>query len=85
MSEIAVSNKFQKRGLGKYLIQLWLEYNKIIGFVELNGILKFCVQTNKAEWNKHVQKLYESYGFKKVAEKQYNNRTDNIYNLYYED
>lgn len=81
ISSFAISNRHQKKGLGKFLCATWLEYNKKKGFLELEGKLKFTVQTNKAEWNSYVQRIYESLGFKKTAEKKYENRTDNIYSL----
>ena len=81
LSDFAISEKYQKKGLGKFLCATWLEYNKKKGFLELEGKLKFTVQTNKAEWNSYVQRIYESLGFKKTAEKTYENRTDNIYSL----
>ena len=80
MSDLAISKNYQKRGLGKFLVGLWVEKNTKIGFLELlDGKLRFSVQTNSADWNSHVQRLYESVGFKKIAEKKYNNRTDNVY------
>lgn len=81
LNDIAVSINFQRRGLGKFLVKEWLNFNKKVGYKELNGKLRFSVQTNKEEWNSHVQHLYESAGFKKIAEKQYENRIDNVYSL----
>lgn len=81
MNDLAISENYQKQGLGKFLLKLWLEKNTQIGFLELDGALRFSVQTNSADWNSHVQKLYESFGFKKIAEKEYDNRTDNVYVL----
>ena len=81
LNDLAVNGKFQKRGVGKFLTMVWLDWNKKIGFIELTGKLRFSVQTNKQDWNSHVQKLYEAVGFKKIAEKNYNNRTDNVYSL----
>lgn len=81
LSDLAVAQRFQNNGLGKFLSRFWLDWNKKVGFLKLSGRLKFCVQTNKEEWNNHVQKMYESLGFVKVSEKHYGNRTDNIYAL----
>ncbi len=81
LNDFAVAAEHQKKGLGKFLVQAWLEFNSEKGLSELGGELHFSVQTNGAEWNSHVQKLYESFGFKKIAEKEYDNRTDNIYAL----
>lgn len=81
LSDLAVSKNYQRKGLGKFLVHQWLEFNKKKGFLELAGPLKFSVQTNKEDWNAHVQRLYELLGFKKIAEKSYNNRVDNVYFL----
>jgi GNAT superfamily N-acetyltransferase len=84
INDFAVSPKFQKLGLGKFLIKAWVAYNKSVGFVELQEELRFTVQTNSAEWNNHVHKIYESTGFKKFATKPYDNRVDNVYILDYQ-
>lgn len=81
LSELAVAEAFQKKGLGKFLLTTWLSENRKIGFINLSGQLRFCVQTNKEAWNAHVQKLYESVRFSKLSEKSYGNRTDTIYIL----
>ena len=76
-----MSKNFQGKGLGKFILQIWIDQCKEKGFLELNGKLRLSVQTNKEDWNRHVQKLYESFGFKKISEKQYGNRSDNVYSL----
>lgn len=81
LNSIAVSGDFQKQGLGNKLVELWLAYNREIGFMSLDGLLEFAVQTNSAEWNRHVQNLYERNGFEKMASKEYDNRTDNVYRM----
>lgn len=81
MNDLAISENYQRGGLGKFLVKLWLKKNTEIGFLELDGKLRFAVQTNSADWNAHVQRLYESFGFIKIAEKEYDNRTDNVYVL----
>jgi ribosomal protein S18 acetylase RimI-like enzyme len=81
LNDLAVSAEYQKRGLGKFLVHRWLDENTRIGFLELEGELRFSVQTNSASSNAHVQKLYESFGFKKIAEKVYDNRVDTVYLL----
>lgn len=81
MNSFAVSPSFQKQGLGKFLLLTCLEYNKTKGFLELDGKLRFAVQTNSAEWNRHVQELYEELGFKKAGIKTYDNRVDYVYRL----
>lgn len=81
VSDFAVAKDYQKKGLGKLLVEKWLEFNNEVGFITLLGNLRFSLQTNSASFNKHVQKLYESFGFKKIAEKKYDNRVDNVYLL----
>jgi ribosomal protein S18 acetylase RimI-like enzyme len=81
MNDLAVAEEYQKKGIGKLLVKEWLERNSGVGFLALDGELRFSVQTNSAEWNRHVQNLYESFGFTKIAEKQYENRADNVYFL----
>ena len=79
LSSIAVVEKFQQQGLGRFLIESWLDYNTKQGFFDLDGNLSFAVQTNLAKWNFHVRRLYESFGFKKIATKKYDNRTDGVW------
>jgi len=81
LSDLAIARKYQGQGLGRKLLVYWLELNKKMGFVKLTGNLVFSLQTNSATWNQHVQKLYESFGFKKTVEKVYENRVDNVYFL----
>lgn len=81
ISGLAVCKNFQGKGLGKFILQTWIDQCKEKGFLELNGKLRLTVQTNKEDWNRHVKKLYESFGFKKIAEKKYGNRIDNVYSL----
>ncbi len=80
-SDLAIDRKYQGQGLGKELLTHWLELNKQVGFTKLTGNLVFSLQTNSAFWNQPVQKLYESFGFRKTAEKVYENRVDNVYFL----
>ncbi len=81
MSDLAVAKSHQKQGLGKWLIASWLDYNMQIGFTRLNGALQFSTQTNSAVWNRHVQGLYESFGFTKRSTKNHHNRNDIVYAL----
>lgn len=81
MSDFAVSKSHQKQGLGKWMVGNWLDYNTKIGFKVLKGSLQFTVQTNSAVWNRHVQALYESFGFTKRSTKNYRNRNDIVYEL----
>lgn len=81
LKSLSVAKQYQRQGIGKQLVQLWLDSNKKIGYKHLDDILMFTVQTNGADFNKHVQKFYESFGFEKTAEKVYPNKTDFIYYL----
>ncbi|MFO0704255.1 MAG: GNAT family N-acetyltransferase, partial [Patescibacteria group bacterium] len=81
LNDFAVSKDFQKKGLGKLLLKNWLEHNRKVGMKILGGPVAFAIQTNGAAWNSHVQKLYINAGFKKIAEKVYDNRVDNVYLL----
>lgn len=83
LNEFAVISGFQKLGLGRFLLETWIDYNKSIGFIKLQGKPKLAAQTNKAKWNKHVGKIYKSAGFKKYTTKPYANRTDDIYLIEY--
>lgn len=81
MNDLAVAKDYQRMGLGNKLVQTWLDKNRKIGFLDLDGKIRFSTQTNSAKWNSHVQKIYESFGFRKTAEKKYDNRVDNVYTL----
>lgn len=79
ISEIAVAKEYQKQGIAKKLIKLFLNLNQKL--LCLNGKLIYNTQTNSAEWNKPVQALYMSFGFEPRTTKKYNNRTDVILTL----
>ena len=81
LNDFAISASFQKKGLGKILLNNFLEHNKNIGLKLIGGEIAFAIQTNSADWNNHVQRLYENAGFKKISEKKYENRVDNVYLL----
>lgn len=81
LSSLAISKKYQQKGLGKRLIQYWVQKAFEVGFIELSGPVELRVQTNRASWNEHVQRLYESCGFSEVGQKEYANRVDSIYRL----
>lgn len=81
LNDLAVSADFQRQGLGRFLVKSWLDYNRQVGFLRLQGELVFSVQTNAAAWNQHVQELYVAFGFKRVAKKKYENRVDGVYFL----
>jgi len=76
ISELAISEQLRNKGIARQLIKLFLDNNK--KFFTLDGDVVYSIQTNSADWNQHVIKLYESFGFKKIAEKQYENRKDVI-------
>ena len=76
ISELAVAETHQQQGIARSLLQQFFEYNGSVGFLTLDGDLNYSIQTNSAEWNEHVVKLYESFGFKQRAMTEYPNRTD---------
>lgn len=76
ISELAVDKNYRNQGIAKELISLFLKRSN--SFLYLDGRTVFAVQTNSAEWNKHVIKLYESFGFEQTNIKEYDNRTDVI-------
>src|SRR3989304_9117829 len=51
VSDFAVAAQYQRKGLGTFLVKNWLDYNQQKGFLELNGDLRFSIQTNSADWN----------------------------------
>ena len=65
LKSISVSTDYQKQGVGRKLVDIWLDYNQKLGYQDLGGDFIFSVQTNSADWNEHVQKFYESFGFQK--------------------
>lgn len=75
----AVVPEYQKQGLGKFLMQKWIDYNLAQGMLVLNSPLRLTLQTNSADWNIHVRRLYEQLGFKKIDLKPYDNRVDIVY------
>lgn len=80
INEVCVSPVFQGQGIAKALLTAFINKGKK-GFKYLKGDVIFAVQTNSAYWNKNVQELYAKFGFRKVGEKVYDNRIDNIYFL----
>lgn len=76
ISELGVLRTYQKQGIGRQLVKLFLDLNK--KFLYLDGMMIYSIQTNSADFNQHVQNLYKSFGFKHQASKEYNNRTDVI-------
>ena len=76
LSELAVAEKHQGKGLAKDLLRTFFEMNNNIGLQFLEGSLNYSLQTNSADWNQGVVNLYKSFGFKERATKNYPNRTD---------
>lgn len=79
LKSLSIAVEYQNQGLGRKLVQTWLDYNKKVGYLNLRGKYAYSVQTNSAEWNLHVQKLYQSFGFQKVGTKQYPDKLDVVY------
>lgn len=76
VSELAVAKDYQRRGISRGLLTNFFRHNNKIGLQLLPGELNYSIQTNSAEGNRHVVALYESFGFKERAKKQYPNRQD---------
>lgn len=74
ISELGVLKTYQKQGIGKQLVKLFLELNKKLLY--LDGRMIYTIQTNSADFNQHVHDLYKSFGFTHQANKEYDNRTD---------
>ena len=72
------ASRLQQREGESFLLE-FLEHNRRVGFLVLTGDVAFSVQTNAAAFNTHVQRLYESVGFKSIAQKVYDNRVDLVY------
>ncbi|MBP9732499.1 MAG: GNAT family N-acetyltransferase [Candidatus Magasanikbacteria bacterium] len=72
ISELAVDQKYQKQGIAKALLNIFLENTR-----QKNTV--YTIQTNEAPWNTHVQNLYKSFGFELTGKKQYEDRTDIIF------
>lgn len=76
ISELAIDEAHQRQGLARKLLDSFFTFNNDRRFLYLDGQLNYSLQTNSAEWNKHVRELYESFGFRQRATKSYDNRTD---------
>jgi ribosomal protein S18 acetylase RimI-like enzyme len=83
ISELAVSPNYQKKGVGRYLIEKFLKHNTNLGMRQFpEARLIFSIQTNSdLELNSHVINLYKSFGFTPCATKKYDNRTDLVMGL----
>lgn len=76
ISELAVAEAQRGKGLAKKLLAEFLKRCQETGFLTLSGPLAFSIQTNSADFNNHVVRLYQSFGFKQRATKIYDNRVD---------
>ena len=76
ISELAVDPAYQHHGYARKLLARQLKDTLHRGFAELDGAVRFSVQTNSVDWNEPVRQLYQSFGFQAVGRKQYPNRTD---------
>ena len=74
INEIAVSKKYKGQGLGKWLLEMFIERAK--EFKYLDGEIKVRIQTTNSIENEKVINLYESVGFKKVGIKKYPQKED---------
>lgn len=74
ISELAVDPAYRGQGIARRLVEKFFERSAT--FTHLTGEAVYMVQTNGANWNIPVLRLYEKFGFKKVGEKVYENRTD---------
>lgn len=74
INEIAVSKKYKGQGLGKWLLEMFIERAK--EFKYLDGEIKIRIQTTNSIENEKVINLYESVGFKKVGIKKYPQKED---------
>src|SRR4030042_3987043 len=64
ISELAVDENYQRQGIARKLLKIFFEHNKKLIYLE--GRMIYSVQTNFADWNNHVRRLYESFGFKQL-------------------
>ncbi len=76
ISELAVDDAYHRQGIAHELLKVFFKFNQSFSFLE--GDFLFTLQTNSAEWNRHVIDLYASFGFKQTAVKKYENRVDFI-------
>lgn len=76
VSELAVAETHQRRGIAGELLRQFFEHNNEVGFQTLGGKFNYSLQTNSAKFNTYVIALYKSFGFTQRATKEYPNRTD---------
>jgi len=77
ISELAIRSDYRGQGLGKKLIQAFLDHNSKLGMLVFPETpINFSLQTNSAEFNQPVRDLYAKFGFKLRTTKIYPNRVD---------
>lgn len=74
INEIVVSKKYKGQGIGKALLEIFIE--KTEEYKYLDGKVKIRIQTTNSEENKKVIELYERVGFRKVGIKKYQLKED---------
>ncbi len=80
MSELAVDPEYRGGGCATVLVRAFLARALNDGALKHldNAELAYSLQTNEAEWNESVRRLYERFGFIVSGRKQYPNRADVI-------
>lgn len=81
LADLAIDSSYRRQGLGRRLVNEWLDRSKNIGYLHLQNKLRFSLQTNASAANEHVQRFYESFGFKFAGYKQNGEKTFKIYYL----
>lgn len=76
INEIAISQRYRGRGLGREFLKYFIE--SLGKYKYLDGEVKIRIQTEKSETNKKVIELYKSVGFKEVGIKEYPLKKDII-------
>ena len=81
INEIAVSEKYQGYGIGKYLMGYFLKHNqKFFSFQNSDKII-FKIQTEDSIENLKVINFYKSFGFKERGRKKYSEKYDLVMEL----
>ena len=76
LAGLAVSSHLQGLGIGRQLVEGWVQDAATSPLLVAHAVEELAVQTNAADWNERVQKLYERAGFAVTGSKTYSNRTD---------
>ena len=76
ISELAVDENCRRQGIARQMLKIFFQQSQ--SFLYLKGKPVYTIQTNSATWNEPVRRLYESFGYKTVATKDYSNRVDVI-------